>query len=498
MRHLARRSLRWRSIAVATAAATILASCGGSGGETGEGSGDNGEAECAIGALDNVTEPVEVTIWHNSASVSGKVLEEQIAAFNASQDKVIVEGQYQGATFEEVQQKFESATADRTLPALVTLEDTKTRWAADSGLFAPAQACIDADPEVKAQFDDLLPIVQQSYELDDQMIPVSFAVYTALIYYNQAHFRDAGLDVDTPPGTLDEIYEAAKAIKAKKPSVKPLAFTTAPWIFEWLMSGVRQPIVNASNGRDGVASESTLASDRAIEALELIQKMKSEGLVDVIPGTPGQVNHLLAMAQQTSSMVIDSSAAATTVAGVIDGTISAERLKEELGIDLPPDLNTSQLGLEIEAGPVPGLDEPGKGQVGGAVWYMPNTNSPEIQAAAWEFVKYLNAPENQAPWSIRGSNAPAFNATADVPALQDAFANTLGGRWQKTAFDVLKEGVDSSFPGPIIGPYTETRAAILKALDTALLEDGDARTALEEADATVTEQLGLYAQDVGA
>ena len=33
------------------------------------------------------------------------------------------------------------------------------------------------------------------------------------------------------------------------------------------------------------------------------------------------------------------------------------------------------LGLKVEAGPIPGIKTSGKGQVGGAVWYLPNTNS---------------------------------------------------------------------------------------------------------------------------
>ena len=50
---------------------------------------------------------------------------------------------------------------------------------------------------------------------------------------------------------------------------------------------------------------------------------------------------------------------------------------------------------------------------------------------------------------------------------------------------------------PIIGPYTEMRTSLRKALDSALLDDKDARESLEKADAEVNAELKLYAQDIG-
>jgi sn-glycerol 3-phosphate transport system substrate-binding protein len=487
---------RRSALALLTATALLVpAACGG-GGDGGGGGGGDAAAGCPIGALEGADGPVEVTIWHGFTSISGKILDDQVKAFNESQDQVRVVAQNQGQ-FDELQSKVEQAAVDDELPGLAVLEDTKTQWAADSGLFAPAQACIDEDPEIGEMFDDLLPIVRASYEVDDTLYPASFSVFTALVFYNQAHFEDAGLDPAVPPATFDDIEEMAEAIKAAKPDVTPLAFLAAPWQFEWLMSGAGVPIVDNDNGRSGLATESLLENDTAIELLTRLRAMREEGLADIIPFSPGQADHLLAMAQQQSSMVIESSAGATTVAGVIEGTIDAQQLKDDLGIDLPPGSENLKLDLRIEAGPIPGVTEAGKGQVGGGVWYIPATNSPEVQAGAWEFIRFLNQPENQAVWAGRGSNTPAFASTADEPELQEAWESSLGGRWQRLAFEVLEDGVDPDFPGPVIGPYTEMRAAIRKALDEVLLDGRDPAEALAEADATMADELELYRQDVG-
>ena len=82
--------------------------------------------------------------------------------------------------------------------------------------------------------------------------------------------------------------------------------------------------------------ESSFDNPTTREILTKLQEAKAEGILDITPGTDGNADHLLAMAGQLSSFTVDSSGAASTVAGVIEGTIAAEDLKEELGVELPP------------------------------------------------------------------------------------------------------------------------------------------------------------------
>lgn len=470
--------------------------CGGS--DSGGSAAGGGElSECPVDALDGVTEPVELEVWDIMSTLGRRTLEAEIEAFNSSQDKVKVVHQNQGVNFEEIQRKVEQAIPDKSLPGLVFLEDTKTEWVRDSGLFVSAQSCIDADPEGQEVYADLLPITRSSYSLDDQLWPAAFDVYTAVSFYNRAHFTEVGLDPDAPPTTLQELYEAAKVIKEKKPGIGfPVVLKAASWIFEWWLSGASVPIVNNGNGRDDIATESAFANDTTLETLELLKTMKDEGLLDVVPDTPGQADHVLAMALQQSTITLESTSAITTVAGVIEGTIDAERLKDELGIDLPAGSENLSLDLDIGAGPFPGIDEGGRGQIGGGVWYIPNTTPPEVQAAAWEFAKFRNSPENQAQWTVVGSNVPVFERVIEDPALKTDWETTLGGGWQKTAFEVLSQ-IDASFPGPVIGPYTETRDAIKKALEQVLLDGQPVGPAVDEADAQITSELESYAADVG-
>ena len=479
--------------------AIIAAACGGGDGNGGGGSGDDGgeEVSCPYKALEGATKPVEITIWHTYTALGKRTLESLVERYNTSQDKVVVKAESQGIGYEELHDKIEQAAPDRSLPALVVPDDTKTRYIADSGMFLPAQACFDADPDGKAIMDDFLPIATASYTLDGKLWPASFSTYTALVYLNRAHFVAAGLDPDDPPKTIDEMIEVGRKIKAANlPTVKhPLVFSPLSFLLEWWLSGAGQELVNDDNGRGkGYPDESEFDNPTTRDILQKLKDAKAEGILDVTPGTEGNADDLLAMATQQSSFLVHSSGPASTVAGVIEGTVRAEDIKEEFGVDLPAGL---KLDLDISVGAFPGVKEAGRGQVGGGVWYMTNTVPEQQQAAAWDFMKFLNSNESQLTWAIDGSIAPVGRKIADDPKLTEAWSSTLGGRWLKVAYDVLS-GIPTDFPGPVVGPYDEFRTSIKKAMDRVLLNDEPVDQAVKDADAEMTEALKSYNLDVGA
>jgi len=488
-------------VGVATALVLVLVAgaCGGGGGET-AGGGDSGNgkprATCPYKALEKATSPVEITIWHTYTALGKRTLEALVDRYNKSQNKVVVKVESQGVGFQELHDKMEQAAPDRSLPALVVPDDTKTRWIADSGMFLPAQACFDADPAGKAIYDDFLPIAKASYTLDGQLWPASFSTYTALIYLNREHFRAAGLDPDKPPKTIDEMIDAARKIKAANvPGVKyPWVFGPVSYLLEWWLSGAGQALVNDDNGRGkGHSDRSEFDNPTTRDILQKLKDAKAEGLLDVTPGTDGNADELLAMATRQSSFLVSSSGAASTVAGVIEGTVRAEDIKADFGVDLPSGL---KLDLDIGVGPFPGVKQAGRGQVGGGVWYMTNTVPEVQQAAAWDFMKFLNSQESQLTWAIDGSVAPVGQKIADDPKLQEAWASTLGGRWLKVAYDVLG-GIPTDFPGPVIGPYDQVRVAIKKCMDRILLNGEPVDQPVKDADAEITAALQSYNQDVG-
>ena len=217
--------------------------------------------------------------------------------------------------------------------------------------------------------------------------------------------------------------------------------------------------------------------------LGLLDEMNDEGLLNPVPGVEGQFDHFFAMGLEQASMTVESSLAVTTINAVLEGNLDPADLG--LDSDLPP------IDVNLDAGEFPGLQEPGKGQVGGFVLYMTNAGSPQEQAAAWDFITWVNRIENQLRWTVEGSFLPARRTVLDEPALQEEWETTRSGRWLATAYGQLTE-LEPDWPGPLVGPYTEARTAIRDAFDEVLYSDTAVADALATADARITAALEEY------
>jgi sn-glycerol 3-phosphate transport system substrate-binding protein len=476
--------------------ALLVAACGGGGddeGADGGGGGGDNESACPVDALDDAEGPVEITVWSNFTALSKRTFETMVAQYNQSQDKVVVKFEPQGVSFEEVLRKYKLAAEDGKLPALALLEDTTTQVIADSGTIIPGQDCFEADEAGQEILDDFLPIAVASYSVDGVLQPVGFDVYTALVFYNRGHFAQAGLDPESPPQTLADIRAAAEKLKAAGVTSAPVAVLAASWQFEWWLTGVQQEIVNEDNGRAGLATAGTFDNEATDQVMEFWRGMVAAGLATPYPGTEGQTNQLFAMATNSASMVVESSAGVNTIAGLLEGTVDPATVKEDLGVDLPPGL---KLDLDLGVGAYPGIEEPGQGQIGGGAWYLTNGGTPEQQAAAWDFMKWFNSTPQQVQWALAGSGLPVVESAAADPELQATWDTTLAGRWSEVAFGVLAN-VSPDFPGPLIGDYKVTREAVRNAYERVLLGDGNIDAAVTEANDAITTAAEEYQVTVG-
>nr|WP_287391728.1 hypothetical protein [Candidatus Microthrix sp.] len=112
-----------RGIAAVLTAVMVAASCGGSDATS---SADGGEVTCPVEALEQADGPVEITVWHSYVALAKRTLESLADQYNSSQDQVKVTVESQGVGPQELHRKIEQAAPDRSLPALVVPDDTKT------------------------------------------------------------------------------------------------------------------------------------------------------------------------------------------------------------------------------------------------------------------------------------------------------------------------------------------------------------------------------------
>jgi len=479
------------AISLFTTLALITGACGGSKSTTsGPGDGTTVDAgTCPVGAFKKAPGVTTVKLWHTYVGKLKQALDTLAAQYNASQSKVKVEPEVQGTDYSQLLRKVQAGIPTKQLPAITIGEDIDTQFMADSNVVVPATACLNADPEARKQVQDIIPAVRSSYTLKGIQYPASMNVSTIVLYYNKDHFRAAGLDPEKPPTTLAEVQEYARKIKAAGASEKPFVMKMDPWFVEHWVSGAKELLVNNDNGRSKLPTKALLESKASKASVDWLATMNTEGLLNAVPGTEGQYNHYLAMASGKSSMLLETSAAITTIDGVLSGTFDPADIGPN--VDLPAGLKVS---LDLGVGLNPGLTAPGRGQIGGGAWYITNTGSKEVQSAAWDFVKYFNTTQSQVTWTISGSYLPILESVKTNPELQANWTTTQKGKWQAIAYSGI-ETLDPKFPGPLIGPYDKFRDAYRKAIEDITLTGQPVDPALKEANVVATKALVDYTKN---
>jgi sn-glycerol 3-phosphate transport system substrate-binding protein len=476
--------------AAALALATVLVVACSDPPTTGSGAAPPGEdaslPDCPVDALDKAERPVEIELWYGGlGGETQQTMEDIVAGFNRSQHDVVVRASDQGAAYQEVDRAFESAATagGDQLPDIVYLEDIELASVVDSGLVLPAQACMQAAGYDPTQLE---PAARAEYTVGGVLYPGYMNVSTPILYYNKAHFQKAGLDPEKPPATLDEVYEAAKALKAKGVTPKPFALKTDRWWLESWLTGAGVDIVNHDNGRDGAATEATFAGRHGDEVLSFLQKMNDEGLLNPFANTEGGYNDFLALVNGQSSMVIGTSTAATTIRAALSGQINPD----DVGADVDPSVLDSH-AIVPGSGPFPGLEAGGKALTSGGAFYMLNTSDPGQQAAAWRFLSYMLRPDVAQRWHLQGSYLPVVKAVEDQPAVRRFQSDDVAGILLRPAIEQFDD-TDPDRPGPLIGPYPDEVAALEAAMGGVLFARRDPPAELSQAQRDVTASLERY------
>ncbi len=487
---------RYRAQAcVLAATALVAAACsepptsGGGGAQVQTGGGGEIELpDCPLDALEEAAAegPVEITLWYGGlGGPSQDVMEDMAAQFNASQDEVVVTPQDQGTSYQEVFRKFETTASASTgqLPQIVYTEDTTLRAMVDANHAFPAEACMEASGY---DLTNIEPAVRSAFSADGVLYPGYANVSMPVLYYNKAHWVRAGLDPEQPPETLEELYEQAVALKEAGVSERPFAIRISHSYFKNWLTGLGVDVVDHENGRDGSPTEATFDTPELRDVLGLLQRMNDEGLLNVFSATEGGIDQFLALVNQQSSMLTETSTASATIAAALAGSVSAE----DAGINFDPD-SIDLTNLVPGAGQFPGVEAPGRADPGGGVFYIVNEAEPVEQAAAWRYMEFMLQPDNARRWHLEAGFLPIVKAVQDDPAVQAYWEEDLGGLMLGSAVEQFDE-VDPDEPGPLIGPYIDYVDELEQAVEAVLLDGADVESSLATAQQNVTESLERY------
>lgn len=169
----------------------------------------------------------EISWWHAMTGANNEVVNQLSKEFNESQADYKVTPVFKG-TYPETLNAGIAAFRAKQPPTIMQVFDagTGTMMAAEGAIKPVAEIlAMGGKPFDKSQY---LPGIAAYYSKPDgTMLSFPYNSSSPILYYNKDIFKKAGLDVDNPPKTWNEVWDAAKKIKSS--GAAPCGFTST-WL----------------------------------------------------------------------------------------------------------------------------------------------------------------------------------------------------------------------------------------------------------------------------
>lgn len=150
-------------------------------------------------------EKIQLTFWHMYGDSSG--INDEVAAFNASQDEVEVVASYYSSHDDLLTKLQVTAAAGSTEKPNVILIDCVKVGPVDE-IFPLVDLTDYIAAEEGLEFEDYYPVFQRfSKNAEGEIVSLHMASNCLIMYYNKALFEAAGLDPEVGPQSWDEIIE---------------------------------------------------------------------------------------------------------------------------------------------------------------------------------------------------------------------------------------------------------------------------------------------------
>ncbi len=341
-------------------------------------------------AGDGDDEVIELTFWHAWGGYEGKALEQLIDEYNAAHPNVRIKPSYF-----TIGDKLLAAIAGGVPPDIATVWDYMLVTMGESGCFHPLE-----DRMIEAGFDKdaYLPGIWEYGVCGDHHWGVPTTLNCLAIYYNKSAAREAGLNPDEPPSTVDELQQWADRLTVfdedqKLERIGYVPANTILWF--WNFGG---KVYDPGTGK------MTIDHPRNIKALRWMADIYQNVGVDkwrrFQAGFGGYQS-------PQNPFFIDKMALRE------DGQWFLRFIQK--------------FAPELDYGVVPFPDAvdggPGYTYVSGSFWTIPvGTEHPD---EAWKFLRWLISPEQSARFSAEVYNIPPLEETLDRPEFQEILSDDL-------------------------------------------------------------------------
>jgi sn-glycerol 3-phosphate transport system substrate-binding protein len=120
---------------------------------------------------------------------------------------------------------------------------------------------------------------------------------------------------------------------------------------------------------------------------------------------------------------------------------------------------------------------------------MVSKSSPERQDAAWQYIKFLNEPSQQAEWAVGTGYIPIRKSATRLPVLTQAWSKVPG--YLVAYNQILASPSNPATAGAVIGPFSQVSDTINNAISS-LGSGANSDTALARAAVACNQSIASY------
>lgn len=383
------------------------------------------------------TTPIKIQYWHSHDEDQTAGLDYMIKEFNKKYPYITVEPVFQG-DYDELQQKLMAAVAAKQVPAVTNVEVAKVPNFAQSGMLTDISPYIARD---KVDTGDFSSGMLKAYNYQDKQYGLPLIVSTSVFVYNKTMFDKEGV---SPPQTWAEIEPFAQKLTKKEGNTTTRFAFSVPgwssWYYDpWIING----------GGSVLTADNMSAIDQpdSMKFMKKFKEWKDKGYMHIGYGkgasdTMRQMffDGKIGMVEHTSALI----------------KWYMEKAKFEVGVSFLPG------------------DQKRISQIGGAGIAIMDIASDKEKEAAWKFVQFMTAPENNIKWA---------EFTGYLPTRKSAIASEEGKQYfaKYPQYKAVFDNFDNVMPRDQHPAYDEVSEFYVQALGKVVLENADVEASFKEA-----------------
>ena len=346
--------------------------------------------------------PETLVFWHTQSQENGKLLQQIVDEYNATNPPMKVSARYIGG-YGALFRKVRATIPTGRLPDLVVAYESMVAEYVESGAAVPLDNYLN-DPDIglsKDSLDDIFPSILANNRYPaygDRYYTFPFTKSVLMMYYNRDLLKQAGFD--TPPETWDDFAQQCLAVKTL--GKKGYALSVDASTLDAMVMSFGGTILSKDRSKALFDQPPGVAAFKTIYDL-----VKSGAAYQIDTESYGDRKDFVSA---RCAFIIRSSTTRPFIAKDIQGKFNWDMAIIPHGSGVKP--VTVMFGANIAV----------------------LKTSPERQRAAWQFIKYFSSKNVTAKWATGTGYLPVRRSAAQTQTVQDFFAQAPVNR---RAFDTL-------------------------------------------------------------